>query len=357
VAAAQAATTALTSKTAEHAAALKVISVPPEAPKVPDPFSPSWSATDDPHPEMQTPAGDPPPDDPALEKLKPVPVMNMIKRVAPLDVPITDEEVLGHLDEGLHLRGQGDILGALTHLRTALNKIPNHPKLLYHTAQILDTMGQPQKAAPLWKSLYQLGPGAGDFYILSQQRMADGPQVLNEPEEEKEGKFTVKDLLEKEVPDATGGERVRFTAVLKKNTAEAVDLRKDMVLAIHFFDTVNGKHIARSQVEQPELSCTSEPLDWDGGTETFSFEYWQPDMTPAQLVKFGRCKYFGCTLEVFYKDKLQDSRATTNPVLLNMAREVPLPPPEPANSLLDSVPAPASGPQPESSLFPPVLKP
>jgi hypothetical protein len=76
-------------------------------------------------------------------------------------------------------------------------------------------------------------------------------------------------------------------------------------------------------------------------------------MTPEQLVKFGRCKYFGCTLEVFYKDQLQDSIATT-PVLVKMARELPLPPPEPANSLLEPAP---SGPQPESSLFPPVLKP
>jgi hypothetical protein len=238
-----------------------------------------------------------------------------------------------------------------------LKRIPNHPKLLYHTAQTLDTLGQSQKAMPLWKELHQLGKGAGDFYILAQDRMADGPQVVNEPEEE--GKFTVKDLEEKEVPGVAGGERVQFTAVLKKNITESVNENEDMLLVPHFFDSVNGRHVARSQVQQPTLTCTSqgpnEALDWADGTETFTFEYWQPDMTPEELMKYGRCKYFGCSLEVFYKKKLQDSKATT-PVLLSMAREVPLPPPEPSNSLLDSAPA-VSGPQPESSLFPPVLKP
>jgi hypothetical protein len=357
VAAAQAATTALSSRTVEPAAPRTVV-IPPEQPKPSDPFSESW-ATDDPHPEMLKPAGDPPPNDPALAHLNPEPVVTVPKRAAPLDVPITDAEVLQHLDEGLHLRGDGDMLGAVTHLRAALNKMPNHPKLLYHNAQTLDMMGQSRKAIHLWRSLYHLGLDAGDFYILAQKRIADGPQVFNEPDEEKEEKFTVLDLKEKEMPDNTGGERVRFTAVVRKNTTEAVDVNKDMVLAIHFFDTVNGKHVARSQVQQPVVTCTSQPpnqlLDWADGTETFTFDYWQPDMSPEQVRKYGLCKYFGCTLEVFYKDQLQDSAGTT-PVVLSYARELPLPPAEPSNSILDSTPG-APGSEPEPSLFPPVLKP
>jgi hypothetical protein len=355
VAAGQAATTALSSKPAEHAEAKKV-SPPPEAPKPPDPFSASYSATDDPHPEMQKPAGDVPPVDPALGVLNPaqVPAKAVAKRAAPLDVPIKDEEVLAHLDEGLALRNQGDMLGALTHLRAALKKMPDHPKLLYHTAQILDTMGRSQKALPYWKSLYQLGQGAGDFFVLAQERMADGPQVANEPEDEKEGKFTIVDLKDEPVPDATGGERVRLTAVLKKNTTEKVDVEKDMLLLTHFFDSVNKKRIARSQVPQPSLTCISPPLDWAQGTETFSFDYWQPDMTPQQLVKFGRCKYLGCTLEVMYKNKLQDSAATIE-VLLKYASELPVPPPDPGDSILNSSPN-DPGPQ-EPSLFPPTLNP
>jgi hypothetical protein len=249
--------------------------------------------------------------------------------------------------------------GALIHLRAALAKLPDHPKLLYHTAQTLDTLGLPQKAEPHWKALRQLGKGAGDYYALALERMAEGPRVFNEPEEEKEGKFTVADLRDERIPDISGGERVRFTAVLRKAAGESVALEKlaeDMMLAPHFFDTVNGRRLTRSQVAQPVLECVSQPLDWNEGTETFTFDYWQPDMSPGEIVKYGRCKYYGCTLEVYYKNKLQDSAATT-PELLQIARELPVPDPEPEASLLDSGPVPVPGPQPEPGLFPPLLKP
>lgn len=354
VAAAQAAATAWSSKTQEAAVALEEAKKPAPRPRPVDPFSPDFRS-EDPHPEMQGPAGDPPPDDPALVLLQPKPAAPVPrpKAAAPLDVPITDEIVLENLDVALSLRSHGDMQGALTRLREALKKLPNHPKLLYHTAQTLDTMGLTQKALPYWKSLHKLGGGAGDFFALAKERMANGPQVSQEAEEEKEGKFTITDLRDEKVPDATGGERVRITAVLKKHSAENPDLEKDMVLATHFFDTVNGRRIARSQVGQPAVECTSLPLDWQGGTETFTFEYWQPDMTPQEIVRWGRCKYYGCTLEVFYKEKLQDSTATS-PELLPLARELPVPAPEPESNILESTPAPGAA---EPGLFPPQLKP
>ena len=358
VAVAQAAATAWSSKTMEAAVEAPPVVKAPER-KPADRFLTAVSEAD-PYPEMQSPAGDAPPGDPALAMLAPQPVLSMPKAVAaPLDVPITDEEVLTSLDEALHLRGEGDMQGALARLRTALNKLPDHPRLLYQTARTLDTMGLTQKADPLWKALRKPGKGAGDFYTLAQDRMSEGPQMNHEEEEEKEGKFTVADLRDEEVSETVDGERVRFTAVLKKNTEEPLvleKLRDDMVLAIHFFDSVNGRRIARSQVPQPELLCASEPLDWTEGTETFTFEYWQPAMSPEQKLKYGRCKYYGCALEIIYRDKLQDSTATTQ-VLLQYARELPLPAPEPVDAILDTMPGPGSGRQPEAGLFPPMLKP
>lgn len=361
VAAAQAAATVWPGKTAERAAAQRVVVAEiaaAEKPVVTDPFSKSFAGADDPHPEMRTVAGDPPPYDPAAALLKEneaQPVVTALKPPAPLDVPITDEDVLGNLEEGLHLRSQGDTLGAQSHLRAALAKLPDHPKLLYHMAQTLDMMGLSRKADPHWKSLYALGKGAGEFFTLAQERMADGPQLINEPEEKKEGKFTVVDLRDEKVPDIRNGERVRFTAILKKHTDEPVNADSNISLVTHFFDTVNGRRWIRSQVPQPVLTCTSLPLDWKEGTETFTFDYWQADMTPAEIVKYGRCRYYGCTLEVIYKDELQDVAATT-PECLQL-RELPVPDPEPQDSILDSTPAPVDGRQPESGLFPPMLKP
>lgn len=251
VAAAQAAATAWTSKilppddkTVAGEAREKPVAPAPVIKE--DPFSPSW-VPDDPYPEMQEPAGDAPAtEDPALALLKGGPVVTVVKRPAPLDVPITDEAVLADLDEGLYLRSRGDMAGAAGRVRAALQKLPDHPKLLYHAAVIHDMMRQPQKADRYWKALHRLGEGAGDFYVFAKDRMAEGPQEDTAGEEEKEGLFTVVDLKEEPVTDSRGGQRVRFVAVLKKNTNEELDPAKvseEMLLAPHFFDTVNRRRI------------------------------------------------------------------------------------------------------------------
>jgi hypothetical protein len=316
------------------------------APAAPaDPFIVAMTQPD-PHPEMQAPAGAVPPHDPALASMQPV--LSAVRPPAPLDVPITDQEVLTSLDAALLARSRGDMQGALEALRAALRRLPEHPRLLYQMAQTWDMMVLPQKAEPFWRALHRLGKGAGTFHVLATERLAEGFQQTNEPEEPKEGKFTIKSLYDEEVSDDVQGQLVRFTAVLEKHGTDEVDVEKDMILAIHFFDTVNGRRLARSQVQQPELTCTSLPLNWADGPETFTFEYWQPAMSPAQLVKFGRCRYYGCTLEVYFKNNLQDARATT-PELLQSARELPLPAPPPPDSLLDSALPPGA----EPSLFPP----
>ena len=124
----------------------------------------------DPHPEMLAPAGPEPAYDPAEALLrekglpppasqdgKPViaapvlipPPVQSAPEPAPLDTPITDEYVLSRLEEGMHLRGLGDLQGALKPLREALEKQPDHPRLLYQLARTLDSMGLMRKAQPV----------------------------------------------------------------------------------------------------------------------------------------------------------------------------------------------------------------
>jgi hypothetical protein len=134
-----------------------------------------------------------------------------------------------------------------------------------------------------------------------------------------------------------------------------------MTLAIHFFDTVNGRRIARSLAEEAVLSCLSEPVDWKDGTEIFGFEYRLAPMAPDEIQRIGRCRYYGCTLEVIYEDRLQDATATT-PELLQIARELPLPEVVPSDPVLESGPLPRGAvlPQPEALpenlLFPPPVR-
>jgi hypothetical protein len=84
-------------------------------------------------------------------------------------------------------------------------------------------------------------------------------------------------------------------------------------------------------------------------------------MSPDELQRLGRCRYYGCALEVIYEDKLQDATATTGE-LLQMARELPLPDRTAPDALLDSGPQPSPlvptipG-SPENLLFPPAAAP
>ena len=334
-----------------------------------DPFRDPAAVVADPHPELLgQPVTAPAVEDPAEAMLRDraaaeaprVPVVSTGPRprpateAAPLDVPITDEAVLEQLESGLHLRSVGDTSGALNHLRLAAEKLPQHPKILYHLALTYDTMGLQRKAQPVWEALRALGDGAGDFFVLARDRLRDGVPFAAEPEEEREGRFTVADLREEKVPDAVGGERVRFTVDLRRRMEGPVDPDR-MTLAIHFFDSVNGRRIARSFADQAVLTCLTEPADWKDGVETYQFDYWLPAMSPEELVKYGRCRYYGCTLEVIYEGKLQDATATT-PELLQIARELPLPEAVTGDSILDSGPVPEVPPSsalPENLLFPP----
>lgn len=282
------------------------------------------------------------------------------KPAAPLDTPITDESVLAHLDAGINLRSTGDMQGALQHLRAASAVLPDHPRILYHLALTLDTMGLLRKSQPVWEQLRGLGEEAGDLYTIARDRLRDGVPAPEEPEEEKEEKFVIRSLDEERIDEPGGGERLRFSAVLEKKTGEPVQMDR-MTLAIHFFDTVNGRRIARSLAEEAVLSCLSEPVDWKDGTETFGFEYRLAPMTPDEIQRIGRCRYYGCTLEVIYEDRLQDATATT-PELLQIARELPLPEVMPSDPVLESGPLPRGAvlPQPEvlpeNLLFPPPVR-
>jgi hypothetical protein len=282
------------------------------------------------------------------------------KPSAPLDTPITDETVLAHLDAGINLRSSGDMQGALQQLRAAAAVLPEHPRILYHLALTLDTMGLLRKSQPLWEQLRGLGEDAGDLYTIARDRLRDGVPAPVEPEEQREGRFVIRSLDEERMDEPGGGERLRFSALLEKKTGEPVSMDR-MTLAIHFFDTVNGRRIARSLAEEAVLSCLSEPVDWKDGTETFGFEYRLAPMTPDEIQRIGRCRYYGCTLELIYEDRLQDATATT-PELLQIARELPLPEAVPSDPLLETGPLPRGAVLPlpdvlpENLLFPPPIR-
>lgn len=335
------------------------------APAADDPFRADAVVLDDPHPELAVPAGE--------EPLYPDPAGPVLARpnvitAAPLDVPITDEACLTHLDEGIYLRDRGDMIGAVKHLRLALEKAPEHPKLLYQLASAMDGMGQERKAAEHWRKLRLLGQGAGNYYQLAVERLKEGgslPPPANAPaepaDEEKEGRFVVSNVKVDRLPDNAQGEVWSISGQIDHKGTEPVDVSQ-IAVKLHLFDEVNGQRIDRFIGEQPPHSWPDAPVDWSAGSEKFLFVFNRPPFTPDELVRLGQRKYYGYALEIRYGNaaefsgnQLQDIAAEPA-ILADMAREMLEQAPGPAvpeNGEMFDPAMPAVTPdQPGALLFP-----
>ena len=330
--------------------------VPPVTiPAEPDPFFSAAEALPDPHPELLMPAGL----EPLLpEAAEPVLARPAVAVSAPLDVPITDEASLAHLDEGIYLRDRGDMAGAAAELRAALEAAPEHPKLLYQLALTLDGMGQEAKASAYWRKLRLLGADAGNYYQLAVERLKEGgslapsADVVFEGEEARQGRFTIQGMKEERLPDTAAGEWLRFEGTIERHQAEPAEVAR-MDIRLHLFDEVNGQRIDRTTALPPMIQWLEEPVDWAQGSERFSFEYRQPPLSPDELVKLGRRKYYGYAIEFRYDgNQLQDLVA--EPAQMgDLARELPEGQVAPPGGEVLDMGGPGALPgQPDAVLFP-----
>lgn len=280
-----------------------------------------------------------------------------IKPAAPLDIPITNEECLRHLDEGIYLRGRGEMQGALAELRAALACDPDHPQLLYQLARTLDIMLQERKSVVLWEKLRKLGPGAGNSYQLAVNRLRElsgvTPAAADEDEEEKGGRFELGPVAVERLADTSNGEILRFHASVKRLQSDPVDVAK-IWIKLHLFDMVNGQRIERTTAVPAVPQWPDNPVDWAEGVERFDFEYRQAPLTADEIVKLGQRKYYGYAVELRYgeehQEKFEDMVAEPRE-LANFAREIPEGGPSPAEPAI----TPAQGGRqsaPDGTLFP-----
>jgi len=329
-----------------------------------DPFS-SASPLHDPHPELLNPARQVPQ---SVDPVEPVLARPFLELAAPLDVPITDEVCLGHLDEGIYMRERGDMVGALGQLRLALEAAPEHPKLLYQLALTLDGMSQERKASEHWRKLRLLGSDAGNYYHLAVERLKEGGSLpppadtVYEAPEVKQGRFVVSDMKVERLPASALGESWIISGRIDRRQAEPA-IVGNIAVKLHLFDEVNGQRIDRFIGEEPPHSWPDALPDWTDGSERFEFVCNRLPLSPDELVKFGRRKYYGYALEIRYgtnsqefkKNELQDLVAEPA-FLAEMSQEMPewSPPSDvaPVGGLMD-LRGPGHPPdQPDAVLFP-----
>ena len=311
-----------------------VQTAPKPEPVVAPPTPPTPVAAPTPAPEPVTTA-------PAVRmveaKSKPIP--------ATLDVPITDPAILEQLQIGLQARDKGDMQTALQAFRAAWQMQRDHPKLIYQLARTLDLMGLESKAQPHWNTLITFGHAAGDYFDLAEMRIkGKGASSDIATVEEGEGRLHLVDVKLEKPPGFYGGEKRLLSFTIKKREVEDKINSADIGLAIHFFDLINGRRIDRTTANRPSPVIISTNEDWENrGVERLEVMYDQPEMTVADIVRYGQRKYYGYVLEVSLRDpakpndpdRLQDLQADP-PELANFAREMPAVPP-----VVDNAPDPS----------------
>ena len=72
------------------------------------------------------------------------------------EIAVTNKAALFYLDQGMALRNDGDMQGALVHFNSAASLEKDHPRILYEFAVTYEEMGLSEKAANFWKSIYHI---------------------------------------------------------------------------------------------------------------------------------------------------------------------------------------------------------
>lgn len=204
---------------------------------------------------------------------------------------------------GKELRGEGNISSALQALRQAEDALPDHPRVLAEMAVTLSQMGANPKADNYWQKLVDIGPvSAGAYYKLARQQLAgEGPAAVDKVEK----LMSIGEIRVDEAAPGSEGQKVALRIVIDSDPA-LKPVGDQLSLLVYFYDLVDGERIDASTADTSYLYPT-EPYDWQtNGTEEIVVNYDQPVFTEEQRRDLGERRYYGYTIELYYRDRLQD---------------------------------------------------
>lgn len=252
------------------------------------------------------------------------------------EIPIQNKAALFYLDQGMMLRKEGDMQGALVHFNSAASLEKDHPRILYEFAITYEEMGLVAKAGNFWKSIYEMGSvRGGDYYSLADFRLkGQAPNAPNAPnagmDEEMPaptlaagGESTTLPLqnplptpsTEKILqissaiaePDHTvaEGERVVLNVLIK--SAPEITINPEYVhVRVDFYDVVNEDMIDLTRAV-PANRWVTQPVNWQNQSEELlEVTYFLPPQADQEILDFGHRTYHGYVVKIYYHDQLQD---------------------------------------------------
>lgn len=225
------------------------------------------------------------------------------------EVAIENKAALYYLDQGMALRNDGDMQGALVHFNSAASLEKDHPRILYEFAITYEEMGLSNKAANFWKSIFAMGPiRGGDYYSLADYRLKG--QVPKPEKAVGPTKKTLKIASAIAEPDDTvaEGERVVLNVLIKSPPGTLVNPQYVHV-RVDFYDIVNEDMIDLTRAV-PANRWVTQPIDWQNqNEELLEVTYFLPPQEDQEILDFGHRTYHGYVVKVYYHDQLQDAIA------------------------------------------------
>ncbi|CAN5858120.1 hypothetical protein BH11VER1_BH11VER1_24900 [soil metagenome] len=220
---------------------------------------------------------------------------------------LKNPQILEALEAGKLARKQGDMQASLEALRNADAKEPNHPLILSEMALTYEEMGIMTKATAAWRNIVAMGEQtAGSVFTLAKSKLEGRDNGMpNSVSAVKLGECQV-------IRDASSkkGERIAVRVPLVATPGAVIDPGQ-MDIHVYLFEDVNqGERIEQARATAPSNEWVSAPVDWkDSNEELVDVIYDLPTPKPEEIREFGRRKFYGYVVKLFYQNKLVGEEA------------------------------------------------
>ena len=219
------------------------------------------------------------------------------------------------VQEARKARLADDMASAINKLEEARVLAPEDPSVLYETGQVYETMAAfdprlADQASDAYLKVMSLGTtGAGALYPLAAAKIRDG---ISMPADLR-GELALGNPRVFEDDSFENGQRVVVTVPVQAAQGTEISAN-DLVVKVNFFDSTmkDGKLDVQPAAEgicQTVHEWVSGEFDFVGGEELLRVTYTLPPQEIQEGHLFGKRKYYGQTVEVFYKGELIDAHA------------------------------------------------
>ena len=242
----------------------------------------------------------------------PIPAEQALPSARPLAAPAIADPVVERLvNEAREARVAEDMGQAIIKLEEARERDPQEANTLYELGLVYETMAAfdtdlASKAAEAYQGVFNLGASkAGALYPLAAKKLSEG---ISMPQDMR-GKLTLGRV--KVFPDNTyrEGERVILTIPVSAAPGSEPEA-DDFFVQVNLYDQdPQGTVVPNGPESETQFEWVTGAIDWVGGEEQLRVTYVIPNPDPADIHIFGKRKYYGQSVELFYKNELIDTQA------------------------------------------------